>query len=356
MAEEAGQSRTEAPTPRRLQRAKEAGQFPISSELSICAALATGTLLLILFGPSLAEKLARRFIVFLAHPGLEPLRDLRHLAIAASLDAFPFIALPLLASFLAVGLQTGFSISTTPLLPSLDRISPSAGLKRLFARQNLVETGKAVAKLAAVAGTVYYEITASLPSIAHAPLDNPAILPRTLLSTTVHICLAVLAVQVLITILDLLWSRVSFIQNLRMTRQDIKEETKETEGDPFLKSRLRRLRQQRARQRIHAAVPKATVVVTNPTEYAVALSYDRARPGAPRIVAKGVNLIAARIRELAREHGIPLVANPPLARALYRLDVEAEIPPEHYKAVAEIIAYVWRLRAVAAANQTSPAL
>ena len=134
------------------------------------------------------------------------------------------------------------------------------------------------------------------------------------------------------------------MRSLRMTVQEMKDEIKETEGDPLVKSRLRRLRQQRAKQRIQAAMSKATVVVTNPTEYAVALAYQSGSAGAPRVVAKGVDFLAARIRELARQNTIPIVPNPPLARALYLVEIDTEIPAQHYKAVAEIIAYVWRLR------------
>ena len=129
-----------------------------------------------------------------------------------------------------------------------------------------------------------------------------------------------------------------------MSRQEIRDEQKETEGDPKIKQRIRQIRLQRARRRMLAAVPKATVVITNPTHYAVALAYDRAKNAAPRVVAKGVDSLAARIREVAEAHRVPLVANPPLARALHRVEVDTEIPAEHFQAVAEIIAYVWRLR------------
>jgi flagellar biosynthetic protein FlhB len=138
---------------------------------------------------------------------------------------------------------------------------------------------------------------------------------------------------------------------MRMSRQDIKEEMRESEGDPQVKARLRQLRLQRARQRMMAAVPRATVVITNPTHYAIALVYDRSAGGAPRVVAKGVDAVAARIRAIAEENNVPLVANPPIARALFRVELDAEIPAEYFQAVAEIIAYVWRLRGVAAAGR-----
>jgi flagellar biosynthesis protein FlhB len=155
--------------------------------------------------------------------------------------------------------------------------------------------------------------------------------------------LVVLAAQAGIAAADYFWVTFRHNRNLRMSRHDILEEQKDTEGDPRLRARLRQIRSLRARRRMLAAVPKATVVVTNPTHYAVALAYDRAKHAAPRVVAKGMDSLAARIREVAEQNRVPVVANPPLARALYRVEVDADIPAEHYQAVAEIIAYVWRL-------------
>jgi flagellar biosynthetic protein FlhB len=155
--------------------------------------------------------------------------------------------------------------------------------------------------------------------------------------------LAMLAAQAAIAVLDVLATRLRHAGSLRMSRQEQRDEHREAEGDPHIKARIRRLRTARARRRMMAAVPKATVVITNPTHYAVALSYADGQ-GAPRITAKGVDELAGRIRALARQHGVPLVANPPLARALYPLDLDREVPAEHYQAVAEIIAYVWRLK------------
>ena len=171
---------------------------------------------------------------------------------------------------------------------------------------------------------------------------------QTLLAATthavLHLLLAMLAVQAVIATADVLWVRFRHARRLRMSRQEVREEQKETEGDPKIKHRIRQIRMQRARRRMLAAVPKATVVITNPTHYAVALTYDRAKHAAPRVVAKGVDAMAARIREVAQANRVPLVANPPLARALHHVELDTEIPTEYFQAVAEIIAYVWRLR------------
>jgi flagellar biosynthetic protein FlhB len=158
-----------------------------------------------------------------------------------------------------------------------------------------------------------------------------------------RLLLAVVLAQAAIAGADIFWLWRQHLRQLRMSRTDIKDETKETEGDPAIKMRIRRLRMRRARQRMLAAVPKSTVVVTNPTHYAVALSYDTTKSSVPRLVAKGVDTLATRIRDTAREHGVPIVANPPLARTLHELPLGSPIPPELYKVVAELIAYVWRL-------------
>ena len=155
---------------------------------------------------------------------------------------------------------------------------------------------------------------------------------------------AMLGAYSLFTAADVLKTRYDFYQGMKMSRQELREEQKGEDGDPHVKGRLKQIRMQRSRRRMMTAVPKATVVVTNPTHYAVALLYDRDAGGAPRIVAKGVDEVAARIRAVAEEAGVPLVTNPPLARALYPMKLGSEIPPDHFKAVAELIAYVWRLK------------
>jgi flagellar biosynthesis protein FlhB len=195
---------------------------------------------------------------------------------------------------------------------------------------------------------VWRALAADMPGLAQAPFQDFAALPARLAGAIFSLLVSVLAAQAVIGVLDVEWVRFRHTRRLRISREDIRDEQKETDGDPRVKTRLRRLRLQRARRRMLAAVPKATVVVTNPTHYAVALAYDRSRNAAPRVVAKGVDSMAERIREVARAHAVPLVPNPPLARALHRLDLDAEVPSEHYKAVAEIIAFVWRLRGRAA--------
>jgi flagellar biosynthetic protein FlhB len=244
--------------------------------------------------------------------------------------------------------QTGALLHFGALRPDPSRIDPRAGLKRLFGADGLTEALKSCTKLIAVGLIVWWVLTDELRAMLAAPFTGAATLAARLSHPIVHLLMPILAVQAALAAADLLWVRLRHARALRMSRQDIREEQKETEGDPKIKQRIRQIRLQRARRRMLAAVPKATVVVTNPTHYAVALAYERARNAAPRVVAKGVDSMAARIREVAEASKVPLVSNPPLARALYTVELDTDIPPEHYKAVAEIIAYVWRLSGRAA--------
>jgi flagellar biosynthesis protein FlhB len=343
-AEGAGGDRTEAPTARRLQRARESGQAPISQELAGLAVLGAGTLMLGVAAPAATGHLARQLAVFFTHLTMSPQMAVRLAADAALGTILPVMGAALFCGAAAVLLQTGFLISAAPLQPDFGRISPVAGLRRLISFQSAIEAGKSIIKLAVTLAALWHVLTGDLPQLMAAPFRDTHKLASAALLLSLHVMLAVLAVQAAIAVLDVVVVRVRHARDLRMSRVEIREEQKELEGDPKIKARLRRLRMQRARRRMLAAVPKATVVITNPTHYAIALSYDRAKSRAPTVVAKGVDFMAERIREIAIAHAVPLVANPPLAHALYRLELDTEIPPEHYKVVAEIIAYVWRLR------------
>jgi flagellar biosynthetic protein FlhB len=204
---------------------------------------------------------------------------------------------------------------------------------------------KSLIKLALFGACLWIAIGRVLPDLPVAPLRDATTLLHSLLVTGVHLALLLLGVQAAIAGADLLWERASFAKQQRMTRQEQRDEHKESEGNPQAKQRLRQLARARVKRRMLKAVPKAALVLTNPTHYAVALAYERGAKGAPRVVAKGADDVAERIRDVAREHRVPIIANPPLARALFRVEIDTEIPAEHFKAVAEIIAYVWRMRA-----------
>jgi flagellar biosynthetic protein FlhB len=340
------QDRTEAATPRRLQRAREEGRVPVSREIHTFAGMAAVTLVMTWAAGSTAQDLATHLAAIFAHagaPGLAGGEALRLAWMAALRGAAPFVLAAMVAGVAASLLQSGFIISGSGLQPDFSRVSPGTGLRRLFGKDSLVEAMKSIAKVTVMAFALWSVVRADLPALMLAPRWELQTLLSHTLPPVMHMLFVMLAVQAAIAAFDLLWVRLRYAQQMRMTREDVREEQRETEGDPKIKARIKQIRMQRARKRMLAAVPKATVVITNPTHYAVALAYDRARNAAPRVVAKGVDSLAARIREVAQANNVPLVANPPLAQALYRVEVDTEIPAAHYQAVAEIIAYVWRL-------------
>ncbi|HAA92572.1 MAG TPA: flagellar biosynthesis protein FlhB, partial [Rhodospirillaceae bacterium] len=242
-------------------------------------------------------------------------------------------------------IQNGPVFSPKAIGFKTEKISPIKGAKRLFSGNQLNEFVKGVLKISIVAIIGALPVLPLMPGLdsltTYSTQDFLAILHETLLKMLV----AVVAVLAVIAIADLIFQRYRHKKQLRMTKQEVKEEHKQSEGDPTAKQRLRQIRQERARQRMMAAVPEADVVITNPTHYAVALKYDEDEMEAPRVTAKGQDLIAQRIREIAEENDITIVENPPLARALFAsVDLDDEVPPEHYQAVAEVISYVWGLR------------
>ena len=346
MADAEQEERTEAATPRRLQKAREEGQVPVSRELAMLAGLAAVSLALAVAGPGVAQDLALRLSVFLARAhefAAGGGSALRLAGLAWLWGAAPFVLTALLAGTAIVLVQTRFLVNIHALRIDMKRVSPRAGLKRLLGADSLIEAAKSVTKIAVLAIAAWQVLKADLPRLLLTPSQSPRELLAHTMGPVMRVIIVVLIAQTGIAAVDFFWVFMRHARGLRMSRHDIREEMKETEGDPRVKARLRQIRLYRARRRMLAAVPRATVVITNPTHYAVALSYDRAKHAAPRVVAKGVDSLAARIREVAEANRVPLVANPPLARALYRVELDSDIPAEHYQAVAEIIAYVWRL-------------
>lgn len=346
MAEGDAEDRTEAATARQLQRAREEGRVPLSRDLPILAGLATASLMFMMAAPDAARRLALQLQPFLAAPHALPATRLALLAAlsAGGRAAAPLIFAILVAGCAAVLLQTGFLLNGKALQPDLARLNPRRGLRRFTSLDGLSDLGKALLKLAVLGVVAWRTLRAELPGLGGLLLADPGVMPDRVLRALLRLLMLLIGAYAVLAALDIFWVRFRHARSLRMSREEVRQEAKETEGDPHVKGRLRKLRLARARKRMLAQVPKATVVITNPTHYAIALSYDRAKQSAPRVVAKGVDEVAARIRETAKEHGVPLVPNPPLARALYRVEVDAEIPAEHFQTVAEIIAYIWRLR------------
>jgi flagellar biosynthetic protein FlhB len=240
-------------------------------------------------------------------------------------------------------LQSGLHVSAKALIPKPSKINPLAGLKRMFGMPALEELLRTLLKLGACAGALWWAFgdpTAVLAALAEGPAELGASISRLLL----RVLAAGLGGLAVVAALDVAWVRMRRMKRLRMSREELKQEHKDSEGDPHIRAKRRHVMRSRSRKRTLAAVQGATVVITNPTHYAVALAYRRGEDAAPRVVAKGADLMAARIRKAAEEHGVPILANPPLARALYLVDEDSAVPVEHFQAVAEVIAFVWRLQ------------
>jgi flagellar biosynthetic protein FlhB len=350
MPEESFQDKTEPATPRKKEEARKKGQVAKSRELSSVAVLSAGVLYLYFGGRYTTEALGKCIqSVFKSVPQYTAsIQDLISLSMA-SVERFIWIALPIMAVTMMVALavnvlQTGFLFSVETLSPKASKIDPLKGAQRIFSRQSLVELAKSIFKLIIVASvaftTLKNELNHMIPLLYQDKVQIISVLGQSAFKVTIRCCV----ILTLLAILDFLYQRWDHEQKLKMTKQEVKDEYKHTEGDPMVKSRIRSIQREMARRRMMEEVPKADVVITNPTHLAVALRYDQMKMPAPRIVAKGANQIAERIKALAREHQVPVVEDKPLAQNLYKLEIGEEIPTQFYQAVAEILAYVYGLR------------
>jgi len=345
---------TEDPTPKRLEEAINRGDVVKSSEVNTWFTIAGGALTLMVFARPAAASLETTLRGLLEHAAEIPtdgmgLAGLMRVLAGQVLAALGIPLLMLSLAALAGSLiQHRIVLSAETIKPQLSRISPASGLSRLFSRQALANFVKGLAKLmliGAVIGALLWPQRGRLTSLA--ATDPVMILPFTR-ALAMQMLGSVVAILAVVAAADYLFQYRQWYDRQKMSVREMKEEFRQTDGDPAVKGKLRQLRNSRMRKRIMAAVPKASVVITNPTHFAVALKYERGM-NAPICVAKGVDLLARRIREIAQAHDIPVIENPPLARALHgTVEIDQEIPPEHYRAVAEIIGYLMRLRRLAA--------
>ncbi|WP_407151585.1 flagellar biosynthesis protein FlhB [Bradyrhizobium sp. ORS 86] len=349
MAEDT-EDKTEDPTQKRLDEALEKGDVVKSQEVNTWFVIAGATLVLSTFSGSigggilmpLRNLIANSWMIRTDGAGLLQLTQSLGYAVIAAVGV-PFLMLAL-AAIAGNMIQHRLVWSGENLKPKLSKISPGAGLKRLFGKQAVANFLKGLLKLVALGAVmvaVLWPDRFRMEALLHV---DPAELLPAVVGTTVHLMAAVVAILAAVAIGDYFFQYRTWYERQKMSLQEMKEEFKQSEGDPHVKGKIKQLRVQRAKKRMMAQVPKASVIITNPTHFSVALAYDRSM-SAPVCVAKGVDNLAFRIREIAKEHDIPIVENVPLARALYAtVEVDQEIPVEHYHAVAEIIGYVMRLR------------
>jgi flagellar biosynthesis protein FlhB len=350
MAEQDNHERTEDPTQKKLDDALERGDVAKSQEVNTWFIIAGASLILLAFSGQMGGGLQTSLRGLIANAHDIPLdgRGVMRMTGRLGLEILAVIAIPFLLLALAavVGniIQHRLVWSAESLKPKLNKISPGAGLKRLFSKQALANFAKGLAKLAllsAVMIAILWPERHRLDTLV--TLDPAAILPLTK-SLALSVLGSVVAILAFIAAADYLFQYRQWFERQKMSLRELKDEFKQTEGDPMVKGRLRQLRIARMRKRMMAEVPKASVVITNPTHYAVALQYERGM-NAPVCLAKGMDAVALKIREIAKQHNIPIVENPPLARALHAtVELDREIPTEHYQAVAEVIGYVMRLR------------
>ncbi len=351
MAEQDFQERTEKATPRKREQAREKGQVARSVDIPAVCVLLGGVLTLYFFGHHLYQGLAgviRSSLSFEQIPEFSTTACLHFCSTV--LLRFIVILLPVmgaafLAALVANLIQVGFHPSSQALVPKLDKLSVSKGFGRLFSLRSLVELVKSILKLGIIGGVAYLSVkseSAGMLTLYDMSLDA---ITAFILQAAFRLFLWVALIMGLVAALDYGFQRWKFEQDLKMTKQEVKEEAKQAEGDPQIKARIRSIQQQAARKRMMQALPQADVVVTNPTHLAVAIKYDPLSMGAPQVVAKGAGTVADRIRELAGSYGIPLVENKALARNLYKtVEPGREIPSELYRAVAELLAYVYKLK------------
>lgn len=351
MAEETGQEKTEEPTPKRLKDSREKGEIARSKELTTTVVLLTAAMGLMVFGPGVANSLAHvmKFNFTLERQDLfDPQMMFGHLGAATIEMLWALLALYaviIVAAFIGPIALGGWNFSAKAMAPKASRINPLSGIKRMFSVNSVIELIKAIAKFLVVGSLCVVILLLQQPDLLS--MGNDAVIPamehgmQVLGWAFVWMC----ATMILITAVDVPFQLYQHNKKLKMTLQEVKDEMKNTEGKPEVKGRIRQLQHEMAQRRMMSEVPQADVVITNPEHYSVALKYGDDGAGAPVLVAKGIDQMALKIREVAVEHDIPMLAAPPLARAIYySTPLDDEIPEGLYIAVAQVLAYVYQLR------------
>ena len=342
--------KTEEPTPKKLEEARKEGNIPKSMELTGFIILLISSIILIFYLKIVTGRMEEYFKYIYSLIGVELTPNRFFQIIIKSLEFFLVILLPVMVVVAIAGIlgnvaQFGFLFTIKPIIPKLDKINPIKGLKRLFSVKTIVEGIKTTLKvfIAFLVGFwLFLSFLKELPKLELMVIFEQL---KWFENKAAILIFSMLGVFFVFAIIDFIYQRYSYKKSLRMSKQEIKDEFKQTEGNPEIKAKIRQLQREMAKKRMMSEVPKADVVITNPTHYAVAIRYDKDKEDAPRVIAKGVDNLAIKIKEIAREAGVMIVENPPLARELYKsVEIDEIIPPKLYKAVAEVLAYVYKAK------------
>lgn len=352
MAEQEGQEKTEVPTEKKRRESREEGQVAFSKELSSAALLAGIVLTLVATSPIILDamrKLMSQIFGDLAQRkelSIDSIFTLSGEILSIILPAFaPFAAVIIFAGIFASVLQVGVMITFKAVAPKFNKISPLTGLKRLFSSQSLADFLKSMAKLIIVGFVGYLTYIDKITELNGLSVSTPEFILIYNFTVVAEVAGKIVLALVAIAIFDYFYQRWHHEQQLMMTKQEVKDETKQTEGDPQLKARIRQIQREMSNARMMQEVPKADAVIVNPTHFSVAILYDRDVMSAPEVIAKGADHLALRMRTVARENNVPILERPELARDLYaNVEIGDDIPERFYKAIAEILAFVYRLR------------
>jgi len=352
MAEQEGQEKTEVPTEKKRRESREEGQVAFSKELSSAALLAGIVLTLVATSPIILDAMRQlmsqifRDLAQRKELSIDSIFTLSGEILSIILPAFaPFAAVIIFAGIFASVLQVGVQITFKAISPKFNKISPLTGLKRLFSSQSLADFLKSMAKLIIVGFVGYLTYIDKITELNGLSVSTPESILIYNFTVVAEVAGKIVLALVAIAIFDYFYQRWHHEQQLMMTKQEVKDETKQTEGDPQLKARIRQIQREMSNARMMQEVPKADAVIVNPTHFSVAILYDRDVMTAPEVIAKGADHLALRMRTVARENNVPILERPELARDLYaNVEIGDDIPERFYKAIAEILAFVYRLR------------
>ncbi|MGE6742147.1 flagellar biosynthesis protein FlhB [Allorhizobium pseudoryzae] len=352
MSDEDKDSKTESPSHKKLSDAAEKGNVPFSKEVTLFASSLSFYFFMLFFLPNGIAKLGEALKDIIEKPDqwqLENASDVVSLAVRIGWDSAAFL-LPVMLLFAVFGLGSSFAQNMPSFVlervrPQMNRVSPMKGFERIFSVQGMVEFAKSIFKVAIVGVVMFFAMRSDFLHTLDAMFADPVVVPAMLYASMKKMVVVIVLATAVLATADFFWTRHHWYTQLKMTKQEVKDENKQAMGDPVVKSRQRSLMRNRARQRMMNNVPRATLIIANPTHYAVALRYVREESDAPIVVAKGTDLVALKIREIAEANQIPVFEDPPLARSMFaQVSVDSVIPPAFYKAVAELIHRVYAAR------------